>query len=43
LWAATDPEERGSIDGAVGFVLAAQAMHDLRVIRQLLQQALTKG
>jgi len=26
----------------VGYVLAAQGLHDLRVIRQLLQRALTK-
>jgi hypothetical protein len=31
------------VDGAVGFVLAAQGLHNLHVIRQLLQQALTKG
>jgi hypothetical protein len=41
MWAAA--EEPGSVDGAVGFVLMAQGLHDLRVIRQLLQQALTKG
>jgi hypothetical protein len=40
LWAADD--DPGSIDGAVGYVLAAQGLHDLRVIRQLLQRALTK-
>lgn len=40
LWAAR--EEPGSVDGAVGFVLRAQEMHDLRVVRQLLQRALNK-
>jgi hypothetical protein len=41
LWAAVhDP---GSVDGAVGYVLAAQALHDLRVLRQLVQMALTKN
>jgi hypothetical protein len=40
LWAADhDP---GSVDGAVGYVLHAQEKHDIRVIRQLLQGALTK-
>jgi hypothetical protein len=40
LWAAADPGERGSVDGAVGFVLAAQGLYDLQVIRQLLEKAL---
>lgn len=40
LWAAQD--DPGSIDGAVGFVLAAQGLYNLHVIRQLLQRALTK-
>lgn len=40
LWAAD--EEPGGVDGAVGYVLKAQGLHNLHVIRQLLQRALTK-